>query len=126
LKEIKAMGETEGEPGRLPADRAPRYPIRIAMFYRLPGNKQWRPGRTENISRSGVLFRTDRQMTLEAPIEMLLALPVEVGGGRNASVICRGRVVRLGVPGHDQEHAVAATITNYRLMHSQAIDRPPV
>ena len=117
------MGETEREPGHPPADRAPRYPIRISMLYRLPGNKQWRQGRTENISRSGVLFRTDRQMTLEAPIEMLLALPVEVAGGRNASVICRGRVVRMeGAPGDDTERAVAATITNYRLTHSQGID----
>ena len=117
------MGETEREPGHPLADRAPRYPIQITMLYRLPGNKQWRQGRTENISRSGVLFRTDQTMALEAPIDMLLALPVEVAGGRNASVICRGRVVRMeGAPDADTERAVAATITNYRLTHSQGID----
>jgi hypothetical protein len=117
------MGEAEREPGQPPAGRAPRYPIRTTMLYRVPGSKQWRQGRTENISRSGVLFRTDHQMSLEAPIDMLLELPVEVAGGRNASVVCRGRVVRLeGVPDDDTERAVAATITNYRLTHSQAID----
>jgi len=121
------MAEIDREPGQPSADRAPRYSIRVAMLYRLPGNKQWRQGRTENISRSGVLFRTDRQMTVEAPIEMLLALPVEVAGGRNASVICRGRVVRMeDVANDDREHTVAATITNYRLTHSQAIDGQPV
>jgi hypothetical protein len=93
------------------------------MLYRLPGHKQWRQGRTENISRSGVLFRTDYQMSLEAPIEMLLTLPVAVPGGRNASVICRGRMVRMqGVLDDDTARAVAATITNYRLTQSQAID----
>jgi hypothetical protein len=117
------MGEMERDPGQLRVDRAPRYPIQIMMLYRLPGNKPWRQGRTENISRSGVLFRTDHQMPLEAPIEMLLALPVEVTGGRNASVICRGRVIRTeDVPDAGAECAVAATITNYRLMHSQTID----
>jgi PilZ domain len=117
------MGEMDRESDHPPAHRAPRYPIRITMLYRLPGNKQWRQGRTENISRSGVLFRTDHKMSLEAPIDMLLALPVEVAGGRNARVICRGRVVRMeGAPGDDTERAVAATITNYRLAHSQGID----
>src|SRR6266550_1589822 len=117
------MGETERDPGHPPVHRAPRYSIRTTMLYRLPSNKQWRKGRTENISRSGVLFRTDHQMSLETAIEMLLALPVEVAGGRNASVICRGRVVRMqGVPDDDTERAVAATITNYRLTHSLAVD----
>jgi hypothetical protein len=118
------MGEMDREPGQLPANRAPRYPIRITMLYRMPGNKQWRQGRTENISRSGVLFRTDHQMSVEAPIEMLLALPVEIRGGRAGSVICRGRVVRTeGLPDADTEAcAVAATITNYRLTHAQTID----
>jgi hypothetical protein len=121
------MGEMEREPGQPRADRAPRYPIQIMMLYRLPGNKQWRQGRTENISRSGVLFRTDHQMPLEAPIEMLLALPVEVTGGRKASVICRGRVIRTAdVRDADAECAVAATITNYRLMHSQAVEPKPL
>ena len=116
------MGEMDRESDHPPADRAPRYPIRIMMLYRVPGNKQWRQGRTENISRSGVLFRTDHKMSLEAPIDMLLALPVEVAGGRNASVICRGRVVRMeGVPDDDTERAVAATITNYRLTQLRAI-----
>ena len=117
------MAEIDREPGQPSADRAPRYSIRVAMLYRLPGNKQWRQGRTENISRTGVLFRTAHPLSPEAPIDMLLALPVEMAGGRNASVICRGRVVRMeGAPGDDTERAVAATITNYRLTHSQGID----
>jgi hypothetical protein len=41
---------------------------------------EWRDGHTENISRSGVLFHTDRLMPPHTRIEMLLALLAEVGG----------------------------------------------
>ena len=107
--------------------RAPRYPLRIPLRYRQSGEQQWREGRTENISRSGVLFRTDHLIPLQTPIEMLLALPAEVAGGEEAAtVICRGRIVRTEPPGGDAEDearpAVAATIAGYRLAHSQGDD----
>ena len=109
--------------------RAPRYPLRIPLRYRQSGEQLWHEGRTENISRSGVLFRTDHLMPLQTPIEMLLALPAEVGGGEDAAtVICRGRVVRTepvtgeDVAADDARPAVAATIAGYRLAHSQGND----
>ena len=107
---------------RPPGVRATRYPIQIAMRYRSPGSRQWREGRTENISRSGVLFRTDHLMPLQTPIEMLFALPVDVEG-QNATVICRGRVVRMEGTADDMQPAVAATISGYRLTHSQVDPR---
>jgi len=66
-------------------------------------------------------------MPLQTPIEMLLALPAEVGGGDEAAtVICRGRVVRTepgaGDDDDDARPAVAATIAGYRLAHSQGND----
>ena len=122
LERDAAMGEMDRE-RRPPVDRAPRYPIQISMFYRSHGDQHWQQGRTENISRSGVLFRTDHMMPLQTPIEMLLALPVEVGGGHNATVICRGRVVRMeSTADEDTRPAVAATISGYRLTHTQASD----
>jgi hypothetical protein len=107
--------------------RAPRYPLRIQLKYRPAGDPQWREGRTENISRSGVLFRTDHLMPLQTPIEMLLSLPAEVvGGDDSATVICRGRVVRTEPAREESEDdsrpAVAATIAGYRLAHSQGND----
>src|SRR6266446_9416487 len=99
------------------ARRARRYPIRLAMRFRPSGDSQWSDARTENISRSGVLFRTSHVMRRATPIEMLLALPVEVGGA-NAPVICRGRVVRTERSAdndRDPMPAVAATIAGYRL-----------
>jgi len=66
-------------------------------------------------------------MPLQTPIEMLLALPAEVGGGEDAAtVICRGRIVRTELPkgaeNDDERPAVAATIAGYRLAHAQGND----
>jgi len=104
------------------AKRARRYPIRLAMRFRSSGDHQWRDARTENISRSGVLFRTSDVMPKATHIEMLMTLPAEVGG-EGATVICRGRIVRTE-PAHDvdAQPAVAATIAGYRLMHVQGSD----
>jgi PilZ domain len=71
----------------------------MPLRYRASSDPQWREGHTENISRSGVLFRTDHPMPLQTPIEMLLALPVEiVGAGAAATVICRRRILRTEEP----------------------------
>jgi hypothetical protein len=111
------------EANKPPSPRAPRYPLHITMRYRPSGDLRWREARTENISRSGVLFRTDQPLPVEAPIEMVLALPVEVSGAENPVVICRGRVVRTEPPkARDEGPAVAATITGYRLTHSGESD----
>ena len=103
--------------------RAPRFPLRIALRYRPAGEADWREARSENISRSGVLFRTDQSPEMQTAIEMMLSLHGEIGEDVYGTVICRGRVVRVepGVPG-DPRPAVAATIAGYRLMHSQGND----
>jgi hypothetical protein len=92
------------------------------MRFRSSGDSQWREGRIENISRSGVLFRTAEVVPRTTPIEMLMALPAEVGG-ENEPVVCRGRIVRSEAPRDgDPCPAVAATIVGYRLMHMQGAD----
>lgn len=119
----------ESDPRNPAFTRAPRYRLQIPLRYRSTSEQEWREGRTVNISRSGVLFRTDHLMPLQTPIEMLLALPAEVGGGEDAAtVICRGRVVRtIPAGGIDTDAdagrpAVAVTIAGYRLAHSQGND----
>jgi hypothetical protein len=104
------------------SQRARRYPIRLTMRFRSSGDAKWRDARTENISRSGVLFRTADVMPRATHIEMLMALPAEVGG-ENATVICRGRIVRTEPPRDDDpQPAVAATIAGYRFVHAQGSD----
>ena len=112
----------ERDVARKHSPRAWRYPIRLTMRFRSSGDGQWRDARTENISRSGVLFRTADVVPRATHIEMLMALPAEVGG-ENATVICRGRIVRTEPPKDDDPRpAVAATIAGYRLMHMQGSD----
>ncbi|PYR64100.1 MAG: hypothetical protein DMF91_01370 [Acidobacteria bacterium] len=98
--------------------RAQRFEIRVPVKYRPSGATAWRDGRTENISRSGVLFRTDQPISPKTRIEFLIALPEEVGGRADA-VICLGRVVRTEPPKLDDPRpAVAATIAGYRTPNS--------
>src|SRR6185436_1176121 len=82
LKRLAVDVNTDDSHALVP--RAARYTIEIPMRYRPAGESQWREAKTENISRSGVLFRTSHIEPLQVSIEMLLALPVEVGGGENA------------------------------------------
>jgi PilZ domain len=86
----------------------------MPVKYRPTGATAWQDGRTENISRSGVLFRTEQPISLRTRIEFLIALPEEVGG-RSSAVLCLGRVVRTEPPKPDDPRpAIAATIAGYR------------
>jgi hypothetical protein len=90
--------------------RAPRFPILMSMLYRPEGDRRWREGRTENISRSGVLFRADEAMERNAAVELLLILPREVAGDAAGTARCRGRIVRSEWGLIDPRPALAATM----------------
>ena len=100
---------------RAPAHRARRYEIDLPIRYRTADAPGWHEGRTENISRTGILIRTTAPLPPRTPIDMLLALPAEVGG-RGVPVICRGRVVRAEPAGAHGQHqpTMAATIVAVR------------
>jgi hypothetical protein len=90
--------------------RAERYPILMSMLYRVEGDQRWREGRTENISRSGVLFRAETGMDRDTAIEMLLIMPREVAGESAGTAMCRGRIVRSEWGLVDPRPALAARI----------------
>jgi hypothetical protein len=95
--------------------RAPRFPLRLAMSYRQSGASAWQGATTENVSRSGVLFRAPRSPDPFGPLDMTFVLPAHVLGEPEARVLCRGQVVRVGsYP--TGESAIAATILEYELM----------
>ena len=71
--------------------RAPRFPLECPLRYRSIGSSQWICGMTENIGRSGVLFRTDRIVDVETNVEVEITLTWEAGGSQ---LSCSGRVVR--------------------------------
>ena len=74
--------------------RAPRFPLHLAVRYRKVGAGDWRVGRTENISRSGVLVRTDDPLEVDGPVELRLEMPIIPAHEEPAEIWCRGRVVR--------------------------------
>jgi len=74
--------------------RAPRFTLQIPVHYRVPGESQWRHGTTENISRSGVLFRTEQLLQPNERLEISLELPTDIFGLAAAEIVCRGEIVR--------------------------------
>ena len=86
------------------------------MKYRPSGHLDWQDAVTENISRSGVLFRADGLLDLNTSIEMLVALPVGPAPNRFPEVLCSGRVVRaVETSSPDAKPALAASITSYHI-----------
>ena len=76
--------------------RARRFPIHIPVRYRLPRNPQWFEAYTENVSCSGVLFRTDRAFEPATALDLRLELPAVENGERvRGEVVCKGEVVRM-------------------------------
>jgi PilZ domain-containing protein len=101
--------------------RAPRFTIEVPFYFRRRGEGSWRQGMTDNISRSGVLFRTREALDSETPLEMHFALPLQVSGRPGAVVACRGLVVRA-VPADspDALPGFAATISRYRFVRRRS------
>jgi PAS domain S-box-containing protein len=94
--------------------RAPRFTLQLPMHYRLAGENLWRRGTTENISRSGVLFRTDQPLEPNARLEFSVELPTDVFGMAATEILCRGEVVRqVDAAGEDMSPALAARILDY-------------
>ena len=72
---------------------------------------------TENISASGVLFRSDEDLGVDSRVEFLLTMPAEIiGSSDDVTLHCFGRVVR-SYEGPLQFHA-AAIIDDYRFSHT--------
>ena len=96
-------------------ERAPRYDIQMGLRYRASGETEWREGQTENISRSGVLFRVHEPLKITELVEMRLFLPLNMSGGGAAEVFCQGWVVRVLPPSRaDKLPVMAAKILEYR------------
>ncbi|MGA8538900.1 MAG: ATP-binding protein, partial [Terriglobales bacterium] len=79
---------------KIPPFRARRFNLHLPLRYRPLGEKSWRPGTTENISRSGLLFQAQELLHPNALVEISLVLPAEIAGLAATEVICRGEVVR--------------------------------
>ncbi len=98
--------------------RAQRFQLHLPLRYRRLGEQQWHEGKTENISRSGLLFQADGPMQPNAQLEINLVLPAEIAGLSATEVVCRGEVVRT-VESHEKSlsPALAARILQYHFQH---------
>jgi hypothetical protein len=105
------------------SNRAKRFQIHIPVPYREPRGRVWFEGKTENISRFGVLFRTESVLSLKTKVEMRLALLVVIQEGAPCEILCSGAVVRReqsnirGVP-----PALAVAIQHYRLSGGRQVN----
>jgi len=98
-------------------NRARRFGIQIRLRYRLNGVSQWWKGTTENISRSGVLFRGEEFAEPNTPLELTFVLPKEISGVRPAEVVCKGKVIWSERPREQGKFpALATTISQYRII----------
>jgi hypothetical protein len=102
--------------------RAERVVTELPLLYRSPGEIGWHRAKTENISRSGVLFKGDEVLPVNGPVEMVLEAlsltPMELASVAN--VLWRGNVVRtvesLAI---NSSQEMAATISEFTLLSHQ-------
>ncbi len=102
----------------IPPARAQRFQLHLPLRYRRLGENKWHEGKTENISRSGMLFEADEILQPAAQLEINLVLPAEIAGLSATEVVCRGEVVRTVEPnGKTLTPALAARILQYHFQH---------
>jgi PAS domain S-box-containing protein len=107
---------------KIPPFRARRFNLHLPLRYRPLGEKSWRPGTTENISRSGLLFQAQEVLHPSAQLEISLVLPAEIAGLASTEVICRGEVVRsVEGQGRGVSPALAAKILQYHFQHGARV-----
>ncbi|HUC30112.1 MAG TPA: ATP-binding protein [Candidatus Acidoferrum sp.] len=101
-----------------PPSRAQRFQLHLPLRYRRLGEKSWHDGTTENISRSGMLFKADEVLQPSSQLEINLVLPAEIAGLSPTEVVCRGEVVRtVERNGETLSPALAARILQYHFQH---------
>jgi len=116
----RLAGESQTRRQKLSPFRAQRFNLQLPLRYRLVGDNAWREGTTENISRSGMLFRAEELIPTNVQLEINLVLPAEIAGLSAAEVVCRGEIVRATQPEQPTMHpAVAAKILQYHFQHGQ-------
>ena len=74
--------------------RARRVEIEVPVRYRLSGDANWITGWTENISRSGVLFRGPKELDLDTSIEIAIAVSIDTPVGASSDILCDAQIVR--------------------------------
>jgi PAS domain S-box-containing protein len=116
---VQSVESRPAVPSRASAPtRAQRFQLHLPLRYRRLGEKSWHDGKTENISRSGMLFQADETLQPNSQLEINLVLPAEIAGLSATEVVCRGEVVRtVEADSNHLSPALAARILQYHFQH---------
>ena len=118
----RLAGESQTRRQKLSPFRAQRFNLQLPLRYRLGGDNAWRGGTTENISRSGMLFRAEEVIPTNVQLEINLVLPAEIAGLAAAEVVCRGEVVRtIDSQSGQVTPTLAAKILQYHFQHGSRL-----
>ncbi len=98
--------------------RAKRFSVRTPIRFRCNQESEWRTGVTENISCTGVLFRSDGALQPRTQITVRFTVPPQISGGLPVEVICDALVVRDELLDQNA-HALAAAILNYHIHYDR-------
>ncbi len=103
--------------------RERRLSHRVPVLFRSTGSDEWIEGVTENVSRSGLLFRSSSPLEAGCSLELILEMPHDLTGNAAARVLCEGSLVRVeAVPAtrkkKQSSFLMACTITQYRFAPS--------
>jgi hypothetical protein len=108
-----------------PRERRLRHcvPVMFRIPGSVPGSDGWTEGTTENISHSGLLFRSSTPLEVGSSMEFILEMPQELTGLDHARVLCEGSLLRVeAVPAtrknKQSSFLLACTITQYRFVPS--------
>jgi hypothetical protein len=103
--------------------RAQRFPIEAPLRYRIGGDSSWTKSATVNISRSGILFRAEKEIPAKTMLQMRIVFPSELTGYGPASILCWGPVVRSGcLTASETGPTLAAAIVKYRFIKEDSPD----
>ncbi len=110
----------------VPVDRSPRFITQLPLAFRLDGGGGWHCGLSENISRSGSLFRTDRtgmgshsdaSVARGIPVEVLFEVPTDSEPLRTRQVKCEGKLVRTsGTEAAETPVSIAVAVRGYAVV----------
>lgn len=98
-------------------DRATRFPLHVPVYFRELDSRKWLHGTTENISYTGILFRSLAPLLPETELSLRVQLPVRTKGLQSAEVRCKAKVVRVE-PSQAQDRltALAVAISEPRIL----------
>jgi peptidoglycan/LPS O-acetylase OafA/YrhL len=110
LRLQRSAGVDESKVAPKVLNRAGRFPVRLSLRYRELGCLEWIEGKTENMSRSGILFRAETVLIPKTKVEMRLAFPMVIKNRALWEIVRDGVVVRAeqsGIGGASPTLAVA-------------------